>query len=631
MPKLTIGMAHFDDFHGVYFTVQALRLYHTALMPEVELVVVDNNPNSELGKAVGNFIQSHPQGTGGGMKYIPQASPTGTSTSRDRIFDVASGDYVLAMDCHVMLVPGALESLMAYYEANPDTSDLLTGPLLYDNMAQVSTHFDDEWNAEMWGTWGTAWKCGCGDDGIVFSLKPSGGSNSVTMPRLVAPGYIPIESCGACKKKLPIAPWGGHEKLYHQDGFKMFGMNKKDEPFEIPGQGLGLFSCRREAWLGFNPHARGFGGEELYIHGKFREAGHKALCLPSVKWLHRFGRPDGVKYPLTRWNKVRNYVLEFSEMGWPLDPIHEHFVASGLMSEDHWKILSDDPIAMESEPGGGGGESCGGCGSGGVSVDYSVVNSPEDAFELVKNIPRDLDQHMPKLKELAEKVSSVTEFSGRRESAIALLAGLPKTFISYNGEPDALLKRLEGLPLEGTDFKLLDPSFPDGIEDTDLLFLDTEHTFDRLLGELLKFGSKSTKRFIVMHDTQIHGERGSDGGKGLLEAVSVFLTEFPEWSVISHTVEQYGLTVLGKLKKDKPKLPSKIEMAANLVKAVAEHVVKGGGDTPKDQYEERIAACNTCDQRVDNQCAVCGCFLDKKAAMKHQDCPLSRWPRGEGN
>jgi glycosyltransferase involved in cell wall biosynthesis len=628
MPKLTIGMAHFDDFDGVYFTVQALRLYHTNVMPDVELVVVDNNPNSILGQAVGEFIGSHPQGTGGGMKYVELESPSGTSPSRNHIFKVASGDYVLVMDCHVMLVPGALESLMAYYEANPDTSDLLTGPLLYDNMSQISTHFDDQWQSEMWGTWGTAWKCGCGDGGIVFSLKPSGGNNPITQPRLLGPGYVPIESCGACKKKLPVVPWGGHETSYYKEGFRMYGMNKEDEPIEIPGQGLGMFSCRREAWLGFNPDARGFGGEELYIHGKFREAGHKAMCLPSVKWLHRFGRPSGVKYPLTRWNKIRNYVLEFSEMGWPLDPIHEHFVASGLMSEDHWKILSDDPISAASEPGDGS-AGCGGCGVGAAHPNFDFVESPEDAFNHVKEIPRDLDQHMPKLKELAEQVDHVTEFSGRRESAVALLAGLPKTLISHNGEPDALLKRLESLPLEGTNFKLMDSLYAKEIEKTDLLFLDTEHTFDRLLTELLQFGSQSTKRFIVMHDTQIHGEKGSDGGRGLLDAVATFLTEFPEWSVIYHTVEQYGLTVLGKLKKDKPKLPSKIKMAANLTKALADHVSTGGGATPKDEYKKRLEACTVCDQRVDNRCAVCGCFLDKKAAMKNQDCPLSRWPKGD--
>lgn len=41
--KLTIGMATYDDFDGVFFSVQALRMYH----PETEgaeIIVLDNNP-----------------------------------------------------------------------------------------------------------------------------------------------------------------------------------------------------------------------------------------------------------------------------------------------------------------------------------------------------------------------------------------------------------------------------------------------------------------------------------------------------------------------------------------------------------------------------------------------------------
>ena len=68
----------------------------------------------------------------------------------------------------------------------------------------------------------------------------------------------------------------------------MFGQWSTDErgadpdapPFEITMQGLGLFACRRDAWPGFHPEFRGFGGEEYYIHEKFRRNGAKVLCLP---------------------------------------------------------------------------------------------------------------------------------------------------------------------------------------------------------------------------------------------------------------------------------------------------------------------------------------------------------------
>ena len=59
------------------------------------------------------------------------------------------------------------------------------------------------------------------------------------------------------------------------------GRDPEAEPFDVWGNGCGLFSCRRQAWLGFSEHFRGFGGEEGYIHEKFREAGRRVLCLPS--------------------------------------------------------------------------------------------------------------------------------------------------------------------------------------------------------------------------------------------------------------------------------------------------------------------------------------------------------------
>jgi hypothetical protein len=93
-----------------------------------------------------------------------------------------------------------------------------------------------------------------------------------------------------------------------------------------------VFSCRRDAWLGFNPRFRGFGGEEFYIHEKFRQAGRQTLCLPFLRWIHRFGRPGGVPYRLTIEDKFRNYVIGLTELGLPLDRAVQHF--RSRLSED---------------------------------------------------------------------------------------------------------------------------------------------------------------------------------------------------------------------------------------------------------------------------------------------------------
>ena len=97
------------------------------------------------------------------------------------------------------------------------------------------------------------------------------------------------------------------------------------DPFEIPMQGLGVFSCLKRPGSAFIPQFRGFGGEEGYIHEKFRQAGGRCLCLPWLRWMHRFSRPSGVKYPLYIEDKLRNYVLGHAELGLDLVPVLQHF------------------------------------------------------------------------------------------------------------------------------------------------------------------------------------------------------------------------------------------------------------------------------------------------------------------
>jgi hypothetical protein len=112
-----------------------------------------------------------------------------------------------------------------------------------------------------------------------------------------------------------------------------------EPPFEIPMQGLGLFACRREAWPGFNPAFRGFGGEEGYIHEKFRRRGGRVLCLPFLRWMHRFSRPLGTQYANQWEDRVRNYLIGFRELGWDTAPVVDHFKT--LLGKEAWDHVAD--------------------------------------------------------------------------------------------------------------------------------------------------------------------------------------------------------------------------------------------------------------------------------------------------
>ena len=253
--KLTLGMATYDDFHGVYFTVMSLVLYHDLDPQQVEILVVDNNPDSAHGQSVASLCNRVKI-----ARYVAAGEVKGTAI-RELIFAEAEGEFVVCMDCHVFLHEGTVSRLLEYITDNADSENLYHGPLVNDEQTMFSTHMEPKWNQGFFGVWKSD-------------------------PR---------------------------------------GREVDAEPFEIPMQGLGLFACRRAAWPGFNPRFRGFGGEEGYIHEKFRQRGGSVICLPFLRWTHRFDRPDGTGYRNKWEDRIRNYLLGAEELGIDKQPAIEHF------------------------------------------------------------------------------------------------------------------------------------------------------------------------------------------------------------------------------------------------------------------------------------------------------------------
>ncbi len=248
-------MATYDDFDGVWFTIQAIGMYQPEVLADVSFLVIDNHPEGDAGpplKALEAWLPNY--------RYVPFDGYRGTAV-RDLVFREACADIVCCVDSHVLLQPGSLAHLLEWFTAHPGSNDLLQGPLLYDSLEPGATHLKPTWGAGMFGQWDRD-------------------------PRVDQP-----------------------------DG----------EPFEIQMQGLGLFACRRDAWPGLNPRLRGFGGEEGYLHEKFRQRGGRVLCHPQLGWLHRFPRPAGVSYPNVWEDRIRNYYVAWSEIGWDLTPIRSHF------------------------------------------------------------------------------------------------------------------------------------------------------------------------------------------------------------------------------------------------------------------------------------------------------------------
>ena len=52
---------------------------------------------------------------------------------------------------------------------------------------------------------------------------------------------------------------------------------------------------------------------------------------------------------------------------------------------------------------------------------------------------------------------------------------------------------------------------------------------------------------------------------------------------------------------------------------------------PDEIYEERLAMCKKCEELTQGLCRVCGCYVELRAAMKKNSCPLGKpaWVRAE--
>lgn len=329
--RLSIGFAHHEDYHGAWFTIQDIRKElifngREDLLEQIEFVVVETNKGSAHAEQLKSFCASN-LAKDKSLVYSIQKN-RGTSASRNEIIKIANGEFVLVMDCHVLLCPvvQTIEQIFKFMDENPDANNIYSGPLVYDDGRGLSTHFSSAWRAHMWGTWENAKVCECEKFFFEYSVF-----NKKAFPiDLVTRKHI--KECPKCKKELPVCNADEYRKNIKDINIR--NVNLKDNfSFPIFAQGLGCFFVRKDAWLGFNPHCYGFGGEECYIHEKYRKHGHSAEYLPFLKWLHRFGRPDGPKYPLKLDYKVRNYVLEFMEIGLDLSPIKKHFVEQGDFDE----------------------------------------------------------------------------------------------------------------------------------------------------------------------------------------------------------------------------------------------------------------------------------------------------------
>jgi hypothetical protein len=162
-------------------------------------------------------------------------------------------------------------------------------------------------------------------------------------------------------------------------------------------------------------------------------------------------------------------------------------------------------------------------------------------------------EHLPILEKYAEECNHVTEMGVAGViSTWALLAGSPKKLVSidlrhpsfYKGNLDEVITACakENILFE---FRQEDTLIMN-IEETDLLFIDTWHTYEQLSKELLRHASM-VRKYILFHDTVTFGLKGEDGSEGLLKAIFDFLNQNPDWVLDKRFYFNNGMIVIKKV------------------------------------------------------------------------------------
>lgn len=172
--------------------------------------------------------------------------------------------------------------------------------------------------------------------------------------------------------------------------------------------------------------------------------------------------------------------------------------------------------------------------------------SIEALYQKLCSTTLDINEHLPILRRYSEAVGRVTEFGVREgNSTVALACGRPKSLISY--DIDKMPERLKLTLSEVTDFRFIQQSVLSiDIEKTDLLFIDTYHSFRQLQAELALHAPK-VRKFIIIHDTVTFGDVGEDKKQpGIAEAIGGF-TSPGIWQKVEEFKNNNGLIVLGRI------------------------------------------------------------------------------------
>jgi len=177
-------------------------------------------------------------------------------------------------------------------------------------------------------------------------------------------------------------------------------------------------------------------------------------------------------------------------------------------------------------------------------INVIVEDITDFNFNFFKWHKSDINEHIPVMHKYANECNHITEFGVRTGvSTWAWLASRAKVIRCFDIEN--VINNLEHHIYSAKDTKK-DFTFTCvntiadklEIEPTDLLFIDTEHTYEQCSKEL-KMHAHNVRKYLIFHDTTICQE--------LNKAINEFLQSNKEWKVKEILTNNNGLTVLERI------------------------------------------------------------------------------------
>lgn len=192
------------------------------------------------------------------------------------------------------------------------------------------------------------------------------------------------------------------------------------------------------------------------------------------------------------------------------------------------------------------------------------TNKIQDTFNSLKYKPSDINEHLETIKKYASECDICIEMGVRYAvTTWAFLASNAKKIISYDIRYDKSIEEvIEAAKMYDKDFTFIEADvLKIDIINTDLLFIDTLHSYSQLSQELEKHSS-SVNKYIILHDTETFGYRdesiyshASDLAskyyekEGLKPVISDFLASDigSSWRLHEEYKNNNGLTILKKI------------------------------------------------------------------------------------